>query len=85
MDWHRILMLFFAGALVLITGACEIKKEVKNEELSYDLTVNGCATGKQSFSSLEAYCSGLQNDALNNGCARSTREQLFYQNCSGTF
>ncbi len=74
--------------LCLFNFGCDaVSKAAKSNEstLSYDLTVNGCATGSHSFSSNSDYCAGLQNEALNNYCSQSARSSLFYQNCSGTF
>lgn len=73
--------------LIFLSGCDAVNKAAKSSEssLSYDLTVNGCATGSHSFSSLDSYCAGLQNNALNNNCAQTSRGDLFYQNCSGTF
>jgi hypothetical protein len=46
-------------------------------------TTNGtsCTTGCQIFDSPQAYCNGLENDALNNNCARDAREEDFAKNC----
>lgn len=52
----------------------------------YEFSENGCNTGKQEFSSLEALCDGLKNDSLNKGCAESLRKKHFESSgCSGSF
>jgi hypothetical protein len=57
-----------------------------NSNLSYELTYNGCKTGKHSFSSEEALCEGLQSESLNNGCAENMRKQYFTSHsCSGVY
>ncbi len=53
----------------------------ETENLSYDFTQNGCATGKQSFSSKTDYCAGLLNDDLNHHCALSMREKTYQSAC----
>lgn len=42
---------------------------------------NACTTGCQIFYSTASYCSGLKNDALNNDCAKSSRDESFEQLC----
>jgi hypothetical protein len=46
-------------------------------------TVNGtsCTTGCQIFHSVGAYCDALQDDSLNNNCAKTGREELYQENC----
>lgn len=55
----------------------------KDEQLSYDLTYNGCGTGKQTFDAKDKMCAGLKDDARNNGysCARALRVDYYHQNC----
>lgn len=55
----------------------------KTESRSYEFTENGCKTGKQQFDSLEGLCKGLQNNELNKGCAHTSRELYFEQQCPG--
>ncbi len=49
----------------------------------YSQTINGqsCTTGCQIFNSVAAACSGLQNDQLNNNCAKDVREQSYHDSC----
>jgi hypothetical protein len=54
-----------------------------SQSLSYNLTENGCSTGNQSFSTQDALCNGLRDDALNNYCAQSLRFQKFQNDCPG--
>ena len=56
----------------------------ESQSLSYDFTVNGCKTGKHTFSSVEAYCAGLENESLNNGCARQIRCETFKARCDSS-
>lgn len=56
-----------------------------SESLSYEYEYNKCKTERHTFDSRDAYCKGLQNRALNHGCAIILREQDFKQNCPGTF
>lgn len=51
----------------------------RSSSYSYELSYNGCSTGKQTFSTRTAMCEGLRNDALNNGCAYSMRVQYAKQ------
>lgn len=76
----KILLLIAAVTLV----GC--KKESKSESYSYDLTLNGCATGKHTFSSKADMCAALKDDARNKYCAYSLRKQTFENNgCPGGF
>lgn len=61
-------------------------KEQKSESYSYDLSLNGCATGKHTFSSKGEMCAALKDDVRNNNCAYSLRKQTFESNgCPGGF
>jgi hypothetical protein len=73
--------------LLFLSGCDAVNKAANssNENLTYSLDVNGCQTGSHSFSSVDAYCSGLQSSSLNNGCALSERMSLFNSRCAGTF
>ncbi|MGE4131088.1 MAG: hypothetical protein AB7F86_05585 [Bdellovibrionales bacterium] len=80
------------GLLVLVSLAgCDVKK--KKEKYSYNLTENGCSTGTKEFSSKDAMCAALKNDAAN-VCAdgspyfvgRGMRKQKFEADgCPGPF
>lgn len=46
----------------------------------------GCSTGRQTFLTREAYCNGLKDDALNNNCAKTARQNAFkIRGCAGVF
>ncbi len=67
-------------------GACgssssDTNTSTLSQTLSYDMTVNGCATGKQTFSDKAGYCAGLKDDARNNFCAKGLREEVYAENC----
>ncbi len=50
----------------------------KNEEdLKYSFTENNCSTGEQRMNSNEQLCARLKDDAANQNCARSIRQQEF--------
>lgn len=76
---------------ITILSACnhssssDIKNEETSESYSYSYEVNRCQTGRQEFSSKDAYCAGLQNETLNKGCALTLRKKAFSEMCSGTF
>ena len=53
----------------------------KKESFEYDFTQNDCATGKKSFSSRDALCDALKDDAANGFCAREMRYEYFKTNC----
>ena len=55
------------------------------DKFTYSYEVNGCKTGEHSFKTKEEYCKALQDNALNNNCALSTRQSTFKNECSGTF
>ncbi len=79
-------VLFIVSSLALLSscekGADKITSD-RTESRSYEFTENGCATGKQSFSSNGEMCAALQNDALNKGCAPNLRERYFKAQCPG--
>jgi hypothetical protein len=68
-------------AAILLT-LTSILSGCSSSDYKYDYTVNGCDTGEHSFGNKSDYCSGLQNDTLNNGCAASTRQQTYQSECS---
>ena len=57
--------------------------ESKSESYTYQYSVNGCDTGRKTFSSKQAYCDSLKNSQANNGCALDARYRAFEQNCQG--
>ena len=67
--------------LVTACGGESSSVENKSESFAYSYSVNGCETGKQSFNSLNDYCKGLADDALNNFCASNLRCQTFTNRC----
>lgn len=54
-----------------------------NQALTYDLSENGCSTGRHTFPSFPEMCVGLQNNTLNNDCALNLRAEHFRRNCQG--
>ena len=67
--------------------SCDVinKAKTDQQQYTYDLNVNGCATGSHSFNSLNDYCDGLEDNSLNNGCAQNERGNLFTAKCPGVF
>ncbi len=58
----------------------------QSQSKTYEFEYNGCNTGSHTFASLKEYCEGLQNSALNQGCAQGMRRQEFKQEgCEGEF
>ncbi len=55
----------------------------KTESYKYSFESNGCKTGEKAFSSKDAYCNGLKDDASNNYCARDIRYDQFKAECPG--
>lgn len=55
--------------------------ENKKVTMAYCYNVNGCSTGRQTFSSKEAYCSGLQDQELNKSCATDVRMKIATKEC----
>ncbi|MBC7740877.1 MAG: hypothetical protein H7061_01685 [Bdellovibrionaceae bacterium] len=70
-------------ALLLFTVAISgcIPKSEKKTEVSYSLEENGCSTETHTFSSQDAMCDGLRDDALNKHCAQSLRYDKFKNEC----
>lgn len=75
--------IIFALSLALSFAVIGCNQELKKNEatLAYDFDENGCKTGAHSFDSKSAYCAGLKDDVLNNGCAYSTRKAEYEANC----
>ncbi len=68
------------------TSACgsnsgDTSSVTQSVSLSYDMTFNGCPTGKQTFSDKASYCAGLKDDGRNNHCAKGLREEVYAENC----
>lgn len=64
-------------------GNVDVKK---SESWKYRFQFNGCDTGSHTFNSKQEMCEGLKDDALNNHCASTLREDYFNQNsCPGSF
>lgn len=78
------LKIIFAGLSLCSVVSCskDSKSEVRNESIGYHFIVNGCDTGEKSFNDKTSYCSGLLNEAANNYCARTTREEMYRADCS---
>jgi hypothetical protein len=72
---------FTLGALLLGTSGCAIKAE--DNKITYSMTEGTCSTGEHSFSSTDEMCNGLKDNALNNGCAYTSRRQRFESDCAG--
>jgi hypothetical protein len=71
-------------SLTLAFVACgDVSKSTKSESLSYSFKVNGCDTGKKTFSDLASYCESLLNDEANNYCAVDMRQEMYKQRCDG--
>jgi hypothetical protein len=78
---------FFLLVIFLISStACQTNVEDQLQNYSYELSENGCSTGKQTFATKDDMCIGLKNNALNNNCAYSSRQSYFTgQSCTGSF
>lgn len=81
---HLIFCLILITVDLLLTS-CNINPEDLVETYSYQYSEAFCDTGPHSFNTLTAYCAALQNDAINNNCARADRQAAFYNKCSGSF
>lgn len=73
------------AVLMIFASACQkdFKEESKTSDLSYQFNVNGCDTGKISYSSDGDLCNKLKDDSLNKGCAYNQRLEMFNQRCGG--
>lgn len=85
--------LLAAASICLLSVACSKSDDKKSDESRresqlyvYSFEYNGCKTGEHQFNSIEALCAGLQDEALNKGCAQGMREDEFnFKSCPGTF
>ena len=79
--------LSMALPLLLVAG-CGLSSDDRNtssstkEPWAYEYSVNGCTTGKVRGEGRESHCQALQNDALNNHCARETRGLMLQKLCA---
>jgi len=55
-----------------------------SSSMSYSFSFNGCETGEHQFKSLEQYCTGLQDEQLNKGCAVQSRKETYSEKCPST-
>jgi hypothetical protein len=78
----KIKLSLLIGSLLVIVS-CQSSSDNSSQSYTYALTLNGCDTGSHSFSSHDAYCNALKNDALNNNCAASLRYDTFKNECPG--
>lgn len=63
-----------------------ITTQTNDTSLSYELSENGCTTGKLTFPSPELLCEALKDDGLNNNCAKDLRRLKFQSShCQGDF
>lgn len=81
---------FFLSLLLIIVCACsDVGKnrqfipnlEGAGGEFGFTFTGTNCVTGSHSFATKAAYCIGLQNEALSNGCAQDQRKSAFSKDC----
>lgn len=57
-----------------------------DSSFTYELTENGCTTGKHVFRSHADLCRGLGDDGANHNCALQQRKDYFEaQQCAGRF
>ncbi len=72
---------------VVILQSCNVDLKdgvvVKNESqnLSYNLSENGCSTELQQYSSFASMCEGLKNESRNNFCAYNLRRAKYEAEC----
>jgi hypothetical protein len=79
---HTILIFgLVLGSAVIVGCGKEESSKASSVSYSYDFNQNGCPTGQHTFDSKSAYCAGLKNEDLNNGCAYSTRYQTYKAEC----
>jgi hypothetical protein len=72
--------------IALMTASCNQLQDAASESFTYNFSEGQlCATGEKSFSSNAEMCAALQNNAYNNGCAQSQRQNFFYSKCSGSW
>lgn len=55
--------------------------DAASESYAYILGDETCSTGLHQFASLKEYCSALQDETLNKGCAADQRKVAFAEQC----
>jgi hypothetical protein len=73
-------VLFFTACGILSSD--DDGPSAKSEAWEYEFSENGCSTGKVTGSTTAQQCEALKDDALNNYCAKSTRETVFREICT---
>lgn len=76
---HFMMFIFMNGC----SGSPLADSLKKESSFSYELSENGCSTGEKTFSTNDAMCNALKDDALNNYCAQNLRYQKFLSDCPG--
>lgn len=85
------LISFLAPLLIAAScGKASIKKNLSHtpdgKNIVYEFKEGACSTGKHSYSGIQAYCSALKDEKLNNHCAYGMRKNAFEkENCEGEF
>lgn len=70
--------------VLLLTSACNLPKSVEaKSSFAYSFSDGNCSTNEKIFSTLDAMCLSLKNEAANNFCANSERYQKFQNECPG--
>lgn len=76
----RVLVTIFFPAVLLT--ACN--PAFRANGYTYGYNADGCYTGEHAFDNKISFCSALQDDQMNNSCAKEEREQRFATDCEGT-
>lgn len=85
-----------AGALALLLTGCgkeflrNLTTSASEDNQVHEIDLHPpqltCSTGRHTFRGLTAYCDGLQNETLNQGCGQAVRRGFFVSvGCPGTF
>lgn len=85
MPWKPLSLACLSFALVACNSSDDnvVASGGVNQALTYDLSENGCSTGRHTFPTFPEMCVGLQNNTLNNDCALNMRAEHFRRNCQG--
>ena len=84
-------VLLIASLFILAFAGCgkstgTEESALSSNSFSYEAFQQGCDTGKHDLATLSEFCTALQDEKLNHGCAQNARKTFFTtRSCPGTF
>lgn len=82
MRFFKMITICMGSTIALVSCQSNQNEDVRDTSLTYQYTINGCDTGKKTFSDLSTYCATLINNEQNNYCAENERLLAYREKCS---